>query len=199
MFGFSFQGFYRPKCHLEPYGCYDDTMFNDVQRDSSYPIVSGDLLHTFHYRPMQTYEPDFTDGCPIFDFEGVAGMMGWTYGGDAFRNQPTYKDTKFMREKIRFTGIEGDWWISTHEHRPSSAGQMRLEPLGYKGWALSPKFTLNVTKYTFLIGGEGPRVGIQLIVLRAVRLSIFFHPQIPYFLYLAPPSKPPSKSAALRI
>jgi len=142
-------------------------MFSESQRESVLMVSSPDL-QSFHYRPDRFSEPDVLEGCPTFDFEGLHGMAGWTYGGEAFRYQPTYQDTKFMREKIRLTGIEGDWWVSTHEYRPSSSEPMRLQALGYKGWALSPVFTINVTKYTFLIGGEGPRVGIQLIIFYKV-------------------------------
>ena len=111
--------------------------------------------------------PGVLEGCPLFDFES-GGLMNWTTAGEAFKHQPTVEDTKFLREKVQPTGIEGSWWISTREKHPFSTAPFHILPYSLEGSATSPEFLINTTKISFLIGGRGKKVGAQLLIFNQV-------------------------------
>ena len=111
--------------------------------------------------------PGALEGCPLFDFE-TGTLANWTTVGEAFKHQPTVEDTKFLREKVQPTGIEGSWWVSTRENHPFSTAPFQIQPYSLEGSVTSPEFLINTTKISFLIGGRGNKVGAQLLLFNQV-------------------------------
>lgn len=116
---------------------------------------------------MRNAEPGVLEGCPLFDFESGV-LTNWTTVGEAFKYQPTVEDTKFLREKVQATGIEGSWWVSTREKHPFSTAPFEFQSYSLEGSTTSPQFLINSTKISFLIGGRGKKVGAQLLVFNQV-------------------------------
>ena len=104
----------------------------------------------------------------IFDFEDH-DLSNWTLSGTAFNNQPTYRDNPSKRlDRTEPSKHEGDWWIGTYEHRPSSS-----DPAGKKqgdqpqGNMTSPSFLIDTNFLRFLIGAgckDVRKVRAELIV-----------------------------------
>jgi len=87
-----------------------------------------------------------------FDFEN--GLSGWIRTGTAFDNQPTYGDNPPARGKDQPSNHRGDWWIGSHEDRPSPshlAGGNQGD--GPTGSLTSPSFVIGGNSFKFLIGG----------------------------------------------
>ena len=51
----------------------------------------------------------------------------------------------------------------------SSEKISRFQGLNLKGSITSPEFTIRAVKYSFLIGGHGDNVGVQLLIYDQVR------------------------------
>ena len=88
----------------------------------------------------------------VFDFENA--LSGWTLTGTAFDNQPTYRDNPLARNNDQPSNHRGDWWIGSHEDRPSPSdpvgGYQGDDPTGS---LTSPSFVIGGNSFKFLIGG----------------------------------------------
>lgn len=95
------------------------------------------------------------DGRPInADFEGGT-MEGWTFTGDAFREQPIRGDTVKPRRADSQSGHLGEWWVGGYEGRLKDAGM---------GRATSPIFRLDMPWLSFLIaGGAWPETRVDVV------------------------------------
>ena len=96
----------------------------------------------------------------IFDFEDH-DLSNWTLSGTAFNNQPTYGDNPSERfERTEPSKHEGDWWIGTYEHRPSSSDPAGKEQGDQpQGNMTSPSFLIDTNFLRFLIGAGCKDVG----------------------------------------
>ena len=96
----------------------------------------------------------------IFDFEDH-DLSNWTLSGTAFNNQPTYGDNPSKRfERTEPSKHEGDWWIGTYEHRPSSSDPAGKEQGDQpQGIMTSPSFLIDTNFLRFLIGAGCKDVG----------------------------------------
>ena len=96
----------------------------------------------------------------IFDFEDH-DLSNWTLSGTAFNNQPTYGDNPSERfERTEPSKHEGDWWIGTYEHRPSSSDPAVKEQGDQpQGNMTSPSFLIDTNFLRFLIGAGCKDVG----------------------------------------
>ena len=104
----------------------------------------------------------------IFDFEDH-DLSNWTLSGTAFNNQPTYGDNPSERfERTEPSKHEGDWWIGTYEHRPSSSDPAVKEQGDQpQGNMTSPSFLIDTNFLRFLIGAgckDVSKVRAELIV-----------------------------------
>ena len=104
----------------------------------------------------------------IFDFEDH-DLSNWTLSGTAFNNQPTYADNPSKRfERTEPSKHEGDWWIGTYEHRPSSSDPAGKEQGDQpQGNMTSPSFLIDTNFLRFLIGAgceDVRKVRAELIV-----------------------------------
>lgn len=99
------------------------------------------------------------------DFE-MGNLTNWEDDGYAFRNQPTYGDNPYYRNR-GIVNHQGNYWIGTFENRKTAAGP-RAETQGDSpvGTLRSIEFTLKKNKIRFLIGGgNGTKsVGVALVV-----------------------------------
>uniref|UniRef100_A0A7M5VE19 Uncharacterized protein n=2 Tax=Clytia hemisphaerica TaxID=252671 RepID=A0A7M5VE19_9CNID len=191
-------------CYFVPFGCYDHEAYGDLQlyslqkskesivMSAAYDYVRDKKKMSYIDKNYDVYEwklptrnaqPGYLEGCAVFDFEN--GDIGsWTQTGEAFKHQPTFSDTKFLRQKYIDTGIVGDWWISTRENHPHSSAKFRFQGFNLEGSITSPKFRINATRYSFLIGGNAlgrnMNVGVQLIIVGRVVREYKIYPRSRY-------------------
>ena len=129
-------------------------------------------------------DPDYFNPPDNWSFEN--GLTGWERSGDAFENQPTFRDNVTVRrigplkEQIEDKiggdywrdlsypiGHQGRFWIGTAENHPDD-----LNPLGtmigegVKGWLRSKVFTIETKYISFLIGGHADlsKLRVELLV-----------------------------------
>ena len=106
----------------------------------------------------------YPKGCLIYDFED-GKLTNWTLEGDAFANQPTFGDVKFVRGNLQFpTGFSGKWWISSDENFPYFGANQNARKLTDVGSLKSPPFIIDAPLVSFLIGGEYKtgKVGVEI-------------------------------------
>lgn len=151
---------------LQPLGCQDDIGVQNFQYYDSSRFAGGTLSTD---RWLHKVDPEYEAGCPIFDFED-GELANWTMTGNAFTGQPTHGDNKYYREKYRVTGFLGDWWVSTLDHHPNPMAVRSVTHRRRTGTAESPKFFINSTKISFLMGGGGldGKIGVELLVFNEV-------------------------------
>lgn len=179
VFIFHVRKLFFTKCIIFPYGCHDDTSYHEMQRlrgaSISVNTLNKQILKLTEFADIQAIQPFYDEGCPIFDFENGV-ISNWTQKGEAFRQQPTYGDTIFLREKRRLTGINGKWWISSIEIHPHEGAERRVGSRSLEGVVTSPLFEISSTKISFLIGGgtlDDSKVGMELLV-RGRKVREFF-------------------------
>ncbi|HTL69794.1 MAG TPA: hypothetical protein VL404_00740 [Candidatus Eisenbacteria bacterium] len=86
------------------------------------------------------------------DFEW-GDLSYWKAGNEAFRNQPTFGDNSWYRNRGN-SGVVGNFWVGSCENRRSlrdpAGGVQGDGPLGV---LLSDEFTIRRNRISFLIGG----------------------------------------------
>lgn len=99
-----------------------------------------------------------------WDFE-TGNLVGWTKTGDAFDNQPTFRDNSSAR-KGESSNYQGDYWISTIANYEAlnndsiSGGNNNYSSMGSLA---SRSFVIKGNLISFLFGG-GPDCSVELIV-----------------------------------
>ncbi|XP_022783025.1 uncharacterized protein LOC111323849 isoform X2 [Stylophora pistillata] len=120
-------------------------------------VFIGDLVH---------------GDCGGFDFEnGVEALSTWKKTGQAFDNQPIYRDNPGIRDQGIKTNVQGEWWIATFANR-TNATLLGDYPIGT---LTSPSFRIKGSNINFLLGGgcDAGKIRVELLVNGKVQRTAF--------------------------
>ena len=101
------------------------------------------------------------------DFE-TGNLWGWQKTGNAFNNQPTFKDNPTARHRGEPSNHQGEYWIGTFENYQGRPGQVpgRIQGDLPTGTLTSSPFKVSFDYVDFLVGGgKGPATRVELLVL----------------------------------
>ncbi len=115
----------------------------------------GEGFFEMQINPLQTSEQSETGSLlfPNSDFE-TGTLSNWQMSGEAFKFQPTLGDNPSFRERLEGSGVQGRFWIGTHEHRQKAGEKLGgIQGDAPMGTLLSTPFNIRADMIKFKIGG----------------------------------------------